>query len=155
VSAANASTVQSSASITVNNVLVVTSTQQTPSGVIINFNQPVDPSVLNEFAASVNGSGVSSPTGGIAVAMTNGASPVLGPLIRPNNNTTPDFVKPGVGTTGLLPTGTDNMSLLAYTAATGGFRSATGNIPLTGTTSFSYTVSAPTAPVVSIPDFAR
>jgi hypothetical protein len=149
---------QSSAPVahTINNALIVVSTQQTPSGVIINFNQPIDPTTLNQFAATVNGSGVSSATGGIAVAVTNGSSPVLGSLILSNNNTTVYFVKTGVGTTGLLPTGTNNMSLLAYTAATGGFRSAgNGNIPLTGTTTFAYPVSAPTNPVVGIPDFAR
>jgi hypothetical protein len=140
---------------TVNDTLIVLSTLQTPSGVVITFNRPVDPSVLNEFAAAVNGSGASSPTGGVAVAVTNGATPVIGSLILSNNNTTAYFVKTGVGTAGMLPAGTDNVALLPYTAATGGFRSATGNIPLTGTTGFSYAVSAPTTPVVGVPDFAR
>ena len=135
----------------VNNTLIVLSTQQTHSGIIINFNQPVNPTTLTEYAATVNTSGASSATGGIAVAVTNGGTPVFGSLVLSNNNSTVYFVKTGTGTAGLLPVGTNTLSLLSGAS---GFQTP-GGVALSGTYQTSYTVSSSTAPVVSVPAFAR
>ena len=135
----------------VNNTLIVLTTQQTNSGIIINFNQPVNSSTLAEYAATVNASVASSATGGIAVAVTNGGAPVLGSLVLSNNNSTVYFVKTGTGTAGLLPAGTNTLSLLSGAS---GFQTP-GGVALSGAYQTSYTVSSSTAPVVSVPDFAR
>jgi hypothetical protein len=137
---------------TVNNTLIVLSTQQTPSGIVVTFNQAVDPAGLNEYTKVVDAAGSVSSTGGVAMAVTNGGTPVFGSVVLSAGNTVATFVKTGVGTAGLLPTGTDTLTLLS---GANGFRVPSGGPVLTGTTTFSYTVAAPTVPVVSIPDFAR
>ena len=147
----NQSSLSNQVTQTVNNTLIVLTTQQTNSGIIINFNQPVNPNTVTEYAATVNTSGASSATGGIAVSLTNGGSPVLGSLVFSNSNATVYFIKTGVGATGLLPTGTNTLSLLSGTS---GFQTP-GGVALTGTYQTSYTVSSTSTPVVSVPDFAR
>jgi autotransporter-associated beta strand protein len=146
--------------------LIVTSTTQTSTGVVINFNEPINDNVLNQFGTTVSASGTTTVPGGPDVTLeVSGGQPIVGSLVLSNfvgsgptgGYETVTFVKTGYGASGEIPTGSYTLTLLPFsTTNMNGFESLDATpVDLSGTTSFplSYTVSS--AAAVSLPSFAR
>jgi autotransporter-associated beta strand protein len=119
--------------------LIVTGTQLTPSGIMITFNQPVNPAVTHVYNNSAG-----DPA---TVTLTGASGPVEGSLVFSNNNQTAYFVQ----TANVLAAGAYTLNI--NSTATG--IETPGGELLSGTYQTSYTVASSTAPVVSMFDFAR
>jgi FG-GAP-like repeat len=141
--------------------LVVTSFTPTPSGFVVTFNQPFDPSSVLMYTTGTTPDDIILATAGSQVS-------VRGSVLIDPTDTSITFVKTdsitSAGTfnpaNGLLAAGTYTVTLRSLTAGGNGFEDALGN-PLDGTDSggtANYTTTftvKPTQVAVGVPDFAR
>ena len=134
--------------------LVVDSFTPTPTGFVAEFDKPIATAQLNLYNAEFGGLGAPDLT----VVSPSGAL-VQGSLLVDPTATTITFIQTGSGTAGLLAAGTYTVT---FRSASNAFTDASGNlldglgdgIPGSNFTDV-FSVTAPTGPVLSIPDFAR
>jgi hypothetical protein len=127
--------------------LTVTSIIPTPTGFTAQFNKPINPSTLALYFGSADVS---------LVGPTPGSPPVRGSLVVDATNSSMTFVKSGTGNQGLLSAGSYTLTLkgVSITDTGGGLLFGNGTQPGSNYVA-SFSVSAPSGPVLSIPDFAR
>src|SRR5574341_821364 len=138
------------ATITAPTQLIVSGIQTVPSGVIVSFNRPINVAPLNLYDTATAGLGPADVT-----LVGDVVGPVKGSVVVDDTGLSLTFLKTGGP---LLP---DNYTLTLRSAANGLIDRQGGLLDgnADGTTgdnaSLAFTVTSSSAPVLSIPDFAR